>query len=335
VDEVRRRIGQLEIEKQGLMKEKDEASRARLGQVEKELAALNEQFAGLKARWENEKKAIQEVAAAKAEIDKLKSDQAAAERAADFNRAAEIKFGRLPELSRRVEEQQAKLAELQKGGAMLKEEVTPEEIAEVVSNWTGIPVTRLIEGEVEKLLEMEERLARRVVGQEEAIRAVSAAVRRARSGLQDPHRPIGSFIFLGPTGVGKTETARALAEFLFDDEAAMERFLRDVVSPEWNLELDRGRTFADGIATRGPYAMTYGALREGLAGFVTVSEAEIAEALRTLVRTAHNLVEGAAAAGLAGLVRLRDELAGQRVAVVLTGSNIDYDTLSRVLRREL
>ncbi len=223
VDEVRRRIGQLEIEKQGLMKEKDEASRARLGQVEKELAALNEQFAGLKARWENEKKAIQEVAAAKAEIDKLKSDQAAAERAADFNRAAEIKFGRLPELSRRVEEQQAKLAELQKGGAMLKEEVTPEEIAEVVSNWTGIPVTKLIEGEVEKLLEMEERLARRVVGQEEAIRAVSAAVRRARSGLQDPHRPIGSFIFLGPTGVGKTETARALAEFLFDDEAAMVR----------------------------------------------------------------------------------------------------------------
>ena len=223
VDEVRRRMGQLEIEKQGLMKEKDEASRARLGQVEKELAHLNEQFAALKARWDNEKKAIQEVAAAKGEIDRLRGEQAAAERTADFNKAAEIKFGKLPELQRKVDEQQRRLAELQKGGAMLKEEVTPEEIAEVVSKWTGIPVSKLIEGEVEKLLDMEARLAKRVVGQEEAVRAVSAAVRRARSGLQDPNRPIGSFIFLGPTGVGKTETARALAEFLFDDEQAMVR----------------------------------------------------------------------------------------------------------------
>ncbi len=223
VDEVRRRIGQLEIEKQGLMKEKDEGSQVRLGQVEKELAAVKEQFAALQARWENEKRAIQEVAAAKAEIDKLKGEQMAAERSADFNKAAEIKFGRLPELQRRVDQQQAKLAELQKAGAMLKEEVTPEEIGEVVSKWTGIPVTRLMEGEVEKLLSMEERLGARVVSQEEAIRAVSAAVRRARSGLQDPNRPIGSFIFLGPTGVGKTETARALAEFLFDDESAMVR----------------------------------------------------------------------------------------------------------------
>ncbi|OFX24120.1 MAG: ATP-dependent chaperone ClpB [Anaeromyxobacter sp. RBG_16_69_14] len=223
VDEVRRRIGQLEIEKQGLVKEKDEASQARLAQVEKELAAMKEQFAALQSRWQNEKRAIQEVAAAKAEIDQLRSDQAAAERNADFNRAAEIKFGKLPELQRRVEQQQAKLAQLQKAGAMLKEEVTPEEIAEVVSKWTGIPVTRMMEGEVEKLLSMEERLAVRVVGQEEAVRAVSSAVRRARSGLQDPNRPIGSFIFLGPTGVGKTETARALAEFLFDDESAMVR----------------------------------------------------------------------------------------------------------------
>jgi ATP-dependent Clp protease ATP-binding subunit ClpB len=223
VDEVRRRIGQLEIEKQGLVKEKDEASQARLAQVEKELSSMKEQFAALQARWQNEKRAIQEVAAAKAEIDQLRGEQAAAERNADFNRAAEIKFGRLPELQRRVEQQQAKLAQLQQAGAMLKEEVTPEEIAEVVSKWTGIPVTRMMEGEVEKLLSMEERLAARVVGQEEAIRAVSTAVRRARSGLQDPNRPIGSFIFLGPTGVGKTETARALAEFLFDDESAMVR----------------------------------------------------------------------------------------------------------------
>jgi ATP-dependent Clp protease ATP-binding subunit ClpB len=223
VDEVRRRIGQLEIEKQGLLKEKDEASRARLEQIEKELAALNEEFSSLKARWDNEKKVIQDIATAKAEIDRLRGEQAAAERNADFNRAAEIKFGRLPELQRKITDAQDRLAQIQTQGAMLKEEVTPEEIAEVVSKWTGIPVQKLVEGEVEKLLSMEQRLAARVVGQEEPIRAVSAAVRRARSGLQDPNRPIGSFIFLGPTGVGKTETARALAEFLFDDEQAMIR----------------------------------------------------------------------------------------------------------------
>ncbi len=223
VDEVRRRIAQLEIERQGLLKEQDEASRARLAQIEKDLASLNEEFAQLKSRWDAEKQVIQQIAQVKAEIDQLKTEQARAEREANFQRAAEIKFGRLPELERRVKEFQAKLADFQKAGAMLREEVAPEEIAEVVSKWTGIPVSKLMEGEVEKLLGMEERLARRVVGQEEAVQAVSAAVRRARSGLQDPNRPIGSFIFLGPTGVGKTETARALAEFLFDDEAAMVR----------------------------------------------------------------------------------------------------------------
>ncbi len=265
VDEVRRRIGQLEIEKQGLVKEKDEGSRARLAQVEKELAAMKEQFAALEARWENEKRAIQEVAAAKAEMDRLRSEQASAERSADFNRAAEIKFGRLPELQRRVDEQQARLAELQKGGAMLKEEVTPEEIAEVVSKWTGIPVTRLMQGEVEKLLAMEERLAARVVGQEEAIRAVSAAVRRARSGLQDPNRPIGSFIFLGPTGVGKTETARALAEFLFDDESAMIRLdmseymekhavARLIGAPPGYVGYDEGGQLTEAVRRR-PYSV--------------------------------------------------------------------------------
>jgi ATP-dependent Clp protease ATP-binding subunit ClpB len=224
VDEVRRRIAQLEIERQGLQKEPDEASRHRLGQVEKELAGLNEEFARLKSRWDSEKAIIQEIAQANQEIDELKQQQTQAEREANFQKAAEIKFGRLPELQRRVGELHEKLAQLQKtGGAMLREEVTPEEIAEVVSKWTGIPVSKLMEGEVEKLLAMEEKLAERVVGQEEAVQAVSAAVRRARSGLQDPNRPIGSFIFLGPTGVGKTETARALAEFLFDDEHAMVR----------------------------------------------------------------------------------------------------------------
>ena len=223
VDEVRRRIGQLEIERQGLVKEHDEASRARLRETEKELAALNEEFAGLKSRWDAEKKAIQELAAAKQEIDALRNEQVKAEREANFQRAAEIKFGKLPEAQRKVKSLQDRLAELHRGGAMLREEVTPEEIAEVVSKWTKIPVSKLMEGEVEKLLGMEERLGRRVVGQDEAVQAVSAAVRRARSGLQDPNRPVGSFIFLGPTGVGKTETARALAEFLFDDEAAMVR----------------------------------------------------------------------------------------------------------------
>ncbi|ACL63771.1 ATP-dependent chaperone ClpB [Anaeromyxobacter dehalogenans 2CP-1] len=223
VDEVRRRIGQLEIERQGLRKEQDEASRARLAAVEKELAARNEEFTALKGRWDAEKAVIQELSQARQELEALKVEQAAAERQADFQKAAEIKFGRLPELTRRVKAAEEKLAEAQTRGAMLKEEVTPEEIGEVVSKWTGIPVSRLMEGEVEKLLGMEQRLHERVVGQEEAVSAVSAAVRRARSGLQDPNRPIGSFIFLGPTGVGKTETARALAQFLFDDERAMVR----------------------------------------------------------------------------------------------------------------
>ncbi|HET7752655.1 MAG TPA: ATP-dependent chaperone ClpB [Anaeromyxobacteraceae bacterium] len=265
VDEVRRRIGQLEIEKQGLLKERDEASVARLAKLEKELAELNEEFARLRARWENEKEVIQESAQAKGELERLRAEQAEAERRADFNRAAEIKFGKLPEMQRRVEEAQRRLSELQKDGAMLREEVTPEEIAEVVSKWTGIPVSKLIEGEVEKLLHMEDRLAERVVGQEEAVRAVSAAVRRARSGLQDPNRPIGSFIFLGPTGVGKTETARALADFLFDDEAAMVRLdmseymekhavSRLIGAPPGYVGYDEGGQLTEAVRRR-PYAV--------------------------------------------------------------------------------
>ncbi len=223
VDELRRRLGQLEIEKQGLLQERDAASQARLLQLEKELATLREEFDRQKARWDAEKAVIQEIAAAKGELEKLRNEEAVAERAAAFDRAAEIKFGLAPAAQRKVEAAQARLAELQRGGALLQEEVTPEEIAVVVSKWTGIPLARLLEGEVQKLLQMEERLGRRVVGQAEALAAVSASVRRARSGLQDPNRPVGSFLFLGPTGVGKTETARALAELLFDDEQAMVR----------------------------------------------------------------------------------------------------------------
>jgi ATP-dependent Clp protease ATP-binding subunit ClpB len=223
VDEVRRRIAQLEIEKQGLLKEKDQASRTRLESVERELAGRNEEFTRLKSRWDREKALIQKIAQAKGEIEKAREEQAQAERAAAFDKAAELKFGRLPQLQRQLEQARGELAQAQSQGGMLREEVTPEEIAEVVSKWTRIPVSKLLEGEREKLLHMEERLGARVVGQDEAIHAVSTAVRRARSGLQDPNRPIGSFIFLGPTGVGKTETARALAEFLFDDEAALTR----------------------------------------------------------------------------------------------------------------
>ena len=223
VDEIRRRIAQLEIEKQGLKKEKDDASRRRLADVEKEIAGLNETFAGLKARWDREKGLIQKLSTLRADLESVKSEQADAERKADFNKAAEVKFGKLPALQAEIEKIQKELAEAQKAGAMLREEVTPEEIAEVVSKWTGIPVSKLMEGQKEKLLSMERRLAERVVGQQLAVQVVSAAVRRSRSGMQDPNRPIGSFIFLGPTGVGKTETARALADFLFDDDDAMIR----------------------------------------------------------------------------------------------------------------
>ncbi len=265
VDEIRRRIAQLEIERQGLVKEGDEGSRARLQAVEKELAARNEEFARLKSRWDAEKQVIQEIAQAKAEMDEARTAQAKAERVADFQKAAEIKFGRIPGIEKEVSEAQARLAGLQQAGAMLREEVTPEEIAEVVSKWTGIPVSKLLEGEVEKLLGMEDRLRLRVVGQEEAVSAVSAAVRRARSGLQDPHRPIGSFILLGPTGVGKTETARALAEFLFDSEAAMVRIdmseymekhavARLVGAPPGYVGYEEGGQLTEAIRRR-PYAV--------------------------------------------------------------------------------
>ncbi len=265
VDEVRRRVGQLEIEKQGLLKETDPASRARLADTEKELSARNEEFARLKSRWDGEKAVIKELSDARAAIDKLKVEQEQAERQADFQRAAELKFGKLPAAQQAADAAAARLAERQQAGAMLKEEVTPEDIAKVVSSWTRIPVSRLLEGEVEKLLDMEHRLEARVVGQPAALAAVSAAVRRSRSGLQDPNRPIGSFIFLGPTGVGKTETARALAEFLFDDEAAMVRLdmseymekhavSRLIGAPPGYVGYDEGGQLTEAVRRR-PYAV--------------------------------------------------------------------------------
>jgi ATP-dependent Clp protease ATP-binding subunit ClpB len=223
IDDVRRRIMQLEIEREGLRKETDLNSRERLSEIERSLADLNEQFSQLKAHWEAEKAAIQKIRSVKERIEKARGDQATAERQGDLNKAAEIKFGVLPSLVKELEQQNAALNELQKKQRFLKEEVDAEDIAEVVAKWTHIPVSRLMEGEVQKLVHMEERLEQRVIGQRQAIEAVSNAIRRARSGLQDPNRPIGSFIFLGPTGVGKTETAKALAEFLFDDENALIR----------------------------------------------------------------------------------------------------------------
>ena len=223
LDEVQRRIMQLEIEREALRKEKDTASQERLQKLEKELADLKEQKNSLTAHWQQEKDTIQRSRELKEQLEQVRLDMQRAQQAGDYAKASELQYGRLPDIERQIKEQEARLAEVQKGTRMLKEEVDEEDIAEVVSRWTGVPVSRLMEGEIQKLLRMEDRLHQRVVGQDEAIQAVANAIRRARAGLQDPNRPLGSFIFLGPTGVGKTELARALAEFLFDDEQAMIR----------------------------------------------------------------------------------------------------------------
>jgi ATP-dependent Clp protease ATP-binding subunit ClpB len=223
LDELERRRVQLEIEREALRKESDDASRARLQALEKELAEIGEDAGGLKQRWEHEKSAIAALRVTKGELEGLQHEIETAERAADYGRAAELKYGRQVELQQRMAAEEAALGALEGAGRLLKEEVDADDIAGIVSSWTGIPVSRLMEGEQAKLVSMEERLHRRIVDQDEAIQAVSDAVRRARAGLKDPKRPIGSFIFLGPTGVGKTELARALAEFLFDDEQAMTR----------------------------------------------------------------------------------------------------------------
>ncbi|HUS71274.1 MAG TPA: AAA family ATPase, partial [Anaerolineae bacterium] len=223
LDEIDRRIMQLEIEREALKKEKDEASKERLQRLEKDLAELQEESNGMKAHWQLERDAIQELRQQKESIEQTKLEIEQAERRADLEQAARLRYGRLSELEVELKGSEARLSELQADQRMLKEEVDAEDIADVVSKWTSIPISKLIEGEVEKLLRMEERLHMRVVGQDEAIEAVSNAVRRARAGLQDPNRPIGSFIFLGPTGVGKTELGKALAEFLFDDEENMVR----------------------------------------------------------------------------------------------------------------
>lgn len=223
LDEIDRRVMQLEIERQALKAERDAASRQRLQKLEQELADLQEESRGLRARWEQEKAAIQAIQGVQQEMETLKVQIEQAERQADLEAAARLRYGKALDLQRQLDEAQQRLKQLQGDHALLRLEVSPEEIARVVAEWTGIPVSRLLEGERAKLLRMEEDLHKRVVGQDAAVAAVSNAVRRSRAGLQDPHRPIGSFLFLGPTGVGKTELGRALAEFLFDTEEAMVR----------------------------------------------------------------------------------------------------------------
>jgi ATP-dependent Clp protease ATP-binding subunit ClpB len=223
IDQVEREIMQLEIERQALQREEDARSKARLHEIEQRIADLKEKSSGMKAKWQSEKEAIERMRTAKAELEQLRMQLDQARNAGDLARASEIQYGTIPELERKLEAEQAKLAQIQVDGVTLKEEVDEEDVAQVVAKWTGVPVSKMLEGEMQKLLTMEDRLRQRVIGQDEALEAVANAVRRARAGLQDPNRPVGSFIFLGPTGVGKTETARALAEFLFDDEHAMIR----------------------------------------------------------------------------------------------------------------
>jgi ATP-dependent Clp protease ATP-binding subunit ClpB len=223
LDEILRRIMQLEIEREALKKESDTASKDRLKKIEKEIADLKSDSDALKAQWQAEKEGVQKLRTLREQLDQTKVEIEKAERQYDLNRAAELKYGKMTELERKLKTEESRLAEKQSGKRLLKEEVDEEDIAQVVSRWTGVPVSKLLEGEMQKLLHLEDDLHLRVIGQDEAVQAVSEAVMRARSGLKDPNRPIGSFIFLGPTGVGKTELARALAEYLFDDEKAMIR----------------------------------------------------------------------------------------------------------------
>jgi ATP-dependent Clp protease ATP-binding subunit ClpB len=223
IDELEREILQLEIERQALSRETDEKSKERLGDIEKRIADLKESSSAMKAQWQSEKEEIEKMRTGKEQLEQARLELERARQAGDLNKAAELQYGRIPELEKQLESEQARLEDLQKEGVFLKEEVDEEDVAEVVAKWTGVPVSKMLQSEMQKLVAMEDNLRKRVIGQDEALEAVANAVRRARAGLQDPNRPVGSFIFLGPTGVGKTETARALAEFLFDDERAMVR----------------------------------------------------------------------------------------------------------------
>ncbi|MEA2164549.1 MAG: ATP-dependent Clp protease ATP-binding subunit ClpB [Thermoanaerobaculia bacterium] len=265
IDELTRRMTQIQIEKQALSRETNPTSKQRLGEIESEISELQEKISTLRTQWENEKGVITQITDLKKKIEETREAANAAERQGDLNKAAELRYGALPQFNRDLEAASARLMEMQKGGALLREEVTEEDIAEIVSKWTGVPVTRMMESEIQKLVRMEDNLKLRVIGQEEAITAVSNAVRRSRAGLKDPSRPIGSFIFMGPTGVGKTELARALAEFLFDDENAMVRIdmseymerhavARLIGAPPGYVGYEEGGQLTEAIRRR-PYAV--------------------------------------------------------------------------------
>ncbi|HXJ21956.1 MAG TPA: AAA family ATPase, partial [Polyangia bacterium] len=265
IDQIERRLTSLAIEEQALGREKDEASAKRLAQVATEIAELRERADQMKSVWQHEKSLIGELRKLKEEAEAAKTEAELAQRRGDLNRAAELRFGRIPELDKAMLAKGAELKEAQKHGSFLREEVTEEDVAAVVSKWTGIPVDKMLEGEQARLLHLEERLHARVIGQNEAVEAVANAVRRARAGLQDPNRPIGSFIFLGPTGVGKTELARALAEFLFDDETHMVRIdmseymekhavSRLIGAPPGYVGYDQGGQLTEAVRRR-PYSV--------------------------------------------------------------------------------
>jgi ATP-dependent Clp protease ATP-binding subunit ClpB len=265
IDELEREILQLEIERQALARETDEKSKARLMDIEKRIADLKERSSAMKAKWQAEKEEIEKMRQAKEQLEQAKLQLEQARQAGDLNLAAELQYGKIPFLEKSLSDEQARLAELQQEGVYLKEEVDEEDVAEVVAKWTGVPVSKMLEGEMQKLVRMEDKLRSRVIGQNEALEAVSNAVRRARAGLQDPNRPVGSFIFLGPTGVGKTETARALAEFLFDDERAMVRLdmseymekhavARMIGAPPGYVGYEEGGQLTEAVRRR-PYAV--------------------------------------------------------------------------------
>ncbi len=265
IDVLEREILQLEIERQALGRETDEKSKSRLDDIEKRIADLNEKSSAMKAQWQSEKEEIEKMRTAKEQLEQAKLELEQARQAGDLTKAAEIQYGRIPQLEKLLEAEQSRLAELQKDGVFLKEEVDEEDVAEIVARWTGVPVSKMLEGEMQKLVNMESNLRKRVIGQDEALEAVANAVRRARAGLQDPNRPVGSFIFLGPTGVGKTETARALAEFMFDDERAMVRLdmseymekhavARMIGAPPGYVGYDEGGQLTEAVRRR-PYSV--------------------------------------------------------------------------------
>ena len=265
IDVLEREILQLEIERQALGRETDEKSRARLGDIERKIADLKEKSAAMKAKWQSEKDEIEKMRSAKEQLEQARLELEQARQQGDLNRAAELQYGKIPGLEKELTDEQNRLSELQKDGVFLKEEVGEEDVAEVVARWTGVPVSKMLEGEMQKLIRMEDNLRLRVVGQDDALTAVSNAVRRARAGLQDPNRPIGSFIFMGPTGVGKTETAKALAEFLFDDERAMVRLdmseymekhavSRMIGAPPGYVGYDEGGQLTEAVRRR-PYSV--------------------------------------------------------------------------------